>query len=191
MSLPGVIDPARSPIGLIGPFSRPMLFFALNAIFLLLLALMYWLLKPANAKTPQALRTLTFASGTKVAAEIVKSWEETGRRRASVALRIDMLCVVAYASALVLGCQMARDGFAERGWSAMATVSILIAGLAIAAGLFDLVENWGQLQLIAGRSSANGLRMTAFCTRMKFTLGAVAAIYVVASMAVLQSKFFT
>jgi hypothetical protein len=168
-----------------------MLFFGLNAIFLLLLALMYLLLKPANDRTPRPLHALTFAPDTKEAAEIAGKWGETGRRRAAFALRIDMLCAVAYASALVLGCQMARDGFAERGWSAMATLSILIACLAIAARLFDVVENWGQLHLIAGRSSANELRITGFCTRMKFTLGAVAAFYVVASMAILQSKFFT
>ena len=185
------------PIQMIEAMSRPVLFLVLVVLDSLVLAVMHWSTKSLNAGTSavgsvrqlSGLLRLQMARDDANAAGVTAPWGERGRMMVAFAIGLDALLIVIYVGVLVLGCRMAADGFTGIERPAFATIGILLGWGAVAAAVFDLVENWGMMQTLNGRLGLP--RLTSICARIKFTLIILAGVYVLAAIVVLRARFFT
>jgi hypothetical protein len=103
---------------------------------------------------------------------------------------LDALFIVLYVGSLTVGCRIAIDGYTQIDRRGLATAGVVLAWAAVIAGLFDVAENLGQLQQITGEISPERMWMTPWFTRLKLLLALPAAVYIVAAMTFLRSRFF-
>ncbi len=95
--------------------------------------------------TPHALVAWALSGSVQQSQKLMTAWGSEGLRSASFCLGFDFLFCVAYVTAISLACLWARDGFEENGWP-LAGFGLILSIAVIAAGLFDLVENYSLLQ---------------------------------------------
>lgn len=187
------------PIRLLEGLSRPAIFLALIALFLLLGALMQRSMAPANDAAKAAhpehkskgILALELAPDETTATGVLRDWGARGRTLAAFSVGLDALFIVIYVGLLALGCRMAADGFAGLGWTLTATAGAMLAWAAVVAGALDAVENLGLIRMFDGETGTGWPRITSLCAKAKFFLSGVAAIYVLTAIALLRAKFFT
>lgn len=148
-----------------------------------------WVSEPVRQSKYSGL-SLQFARNINQAQIILGEWKEPLQRVVASSIRIDFVFIVFYVATLVVGCQIAADAFADGGQMQLAKWGGLLAWAAIAAGTFDAIENWGQLQLLRGHLNPGWPPVITVCASIKFFLASVDLIYVITALALFRSRFF-
>lgn len=106
------------------------------------------------------------ARDVKISESIVNSWDTNARLFAAFGLGLDYLFMPAYALALSLGLLLA--GSDKPKW--YQRVTVWLGWGAVAAALFDAVENYALWQVLTGNISSSLSQLAAICASMKFIL---------------------
>jgi len=89
---------------------------------------------------------------------------------------LDFLFILAYTSFFVLACNHVRDKKRWANWGQAFT------GIAIAAGLFDICENFLMLMVLNGRFNSWALQIVYYCAGIKFILAAATIVFLIISV---------
>lgn len=181
------------PLTILAHLSRPRIFVIILVAWLLLGGLMMWFLRPINSvpNMPKAGISLQMAGSEGTARNVLKKWGESGQLRVAYTIGLDALYIVLYVGLLILGCRMAADGFAAAGQTTLARLGLLLAWVGVVAGLFDWMENAGQMQMLTGHLSSGWPAIVRICSWVKFILSGAGGVYVLAAIGILRSRFFT
>lgn len=117
-------------------------------------------------------------AGTPVRSEaILDSWDEQAKQYAAFGLGFDYLFMLAYSSAIGLGCLLAASAIQGKGWPLASMGAPLAWGMWLAA-LFDAVENLGlTLILLTGATASAWPAVSRLCALLKFGLLFLGLIY--------------
>lgn len=77
-----------------------------------------------------------------------------------------------------------RDAAQARGWRRLATAGFVIPFFVLAAAAFDAIENVALLIELSGSGGGFAALFAAVCSAIKFTLLAIAILYVICGLAV-------
>ncbi len=106
--------------------------------------------------------------------EMLASWDENTRLHAALGLGFDYLFMVAYGSALALGCGLVARG--QQG--KLRTLGLALAWGALLAASLDAVENYALIRLLLGSERARWPALAFWCAAPKFALVAAGLVYV-------------
>jgi hypothetical protein len=126
---------------------------------------------------------LEFAGSEQRAAEIMAEWGDHGQYLGRLSLWIDFGFMLSYGAFFTLAALATRDFARERGLRALATVGVVTPFFAAGAALFDAVENVVWLLVIGGHGGNLAPPFATACASLKFTLIALAIVYVLWGLA--------
>ena len=155
------------PLAAIPSDKRKPLFLSLLALTLLLFAVFRVLDTPLRtAAAPNGIVSYELAGTPAAAQSILDSWDERARLFAAFGLGLDYLFMPSYALALSLGILLT----AGRHAGAFAKLGAWMGWGALAAALFDAVENFSLWQFLLGDFQALWPRLASICATVKFAL---------------------
>lgn len=155
------------PLDFIPDNRRKPLFFSLLLLTLILFAVFRALDTPLRtAAAPNGIVSYELAGDIKPAAEILASWDARAQLFAAFGLGLDYLFMPAYALALSFGILLASSRHA--GW--FSRFGAWPGWGALAAAIFDAVENFSLWRFLLGDFQALWPRLAAVCATVKFTL---------------------
>ena len=147
--------------------SRKPLFLLFLALTLIIFAIFRVLDAPLRTPAaPSGIVTFELAGKLQKATEIINSWDARAQLFAAFGLGLDYLFMPCYALALSLGILLA----AGRHTGAFAQVGAWLGWGALAAALFDAVENYSLWQLMTGNLQKIWPNLAAICATLKFGL---------------------
>ncbi len=154
--------------------SRKPLFFAL-LLWNLGLFTVFQVLNPplTTSAAPQGIVSFELAGSPSKSAAVLASWDENARLFAAFGLGLDYLFMPSYALALSLGTLLA--GRRRRGW--LNALSALAGWGALAAALFDAVENFALWKILLGALTSPWPELAAVCAQAKFGLLLLGLLY--------------
>lgn len=168
------MDEMRHPFDFIPASTRKPLFFSSLSLTLILFAVFRALDTPLRtAAAPNGIVSYELAGDIKPAAEILSSWDASAQLFAAFGLGLDYLFMPAYALALSFGILLAAGR--HSGW--FAKLGAPLGWLALAAAVFDAVENFALWQFMLGDFQALWPRLAAICATIKFTFLLVGLAY--------------
>jgi hypothetical protein len=139
-------------------------------------------LAPAIESGGPGIVAFEFAASPERADEILSGWGTGGRTGAEEAIRIDYGFLIAYAVFLWL----ATAAVADRAHGRWARVGRWLAGLALVAGLLDILENTLLLRVIdgyrEGSISGTATAAAAVAAGLKFAILAVIGLYMLSAL---------
>lgn len=136
-----------------------------------------------NQHAPHGVLSLEFAWTGTNAQEVVDSWKSPRVKRAAYRqVALDFIFIPAYAALLLAIALSAKRAANAAGLTSLAWTAGLAACGAVAAGIFDCLENIGLLAMIAGCINTPAAFLTALFASAKFAL-------IVATMAVALLTF--
>jgi hypothetical protein len=162
------------PLACIPSERRKPLFFAFLALTLVIFGIFRGLDAPLRTEAaPNGIVSFELAGDAGTAADILASWDARAQLFAAFGLGLDYLFMPAYALALSLGILLAagrHPGMFERigawlGWGALA------------AAIFDALENFSLWQVMQGDLQALWPRLAAICATVKFGLLILGLVY--------------
>ena len=117
------------------------------SIFLTFISAIFSMVSTSNLNktTSNAMIAWELAGSGVQSEKLMTAWGPEGLRLAGFCLGIDFLFVATYVTSISLACLWARDGFEENGWP-LAGMGLVLSIAMIAAGVFDLIENYALLQ---------------------------------------------
>ena len=137
----------RHPFEWIEETSRTRAFFAIALVTVVLLISFMALDIPLRTDVaPMGIISYEFAGDEPALEAILDSWGPVGRIYAGISLGLDYLFLFTYAMAIGLGCVL-LGGRLEGRWAGL---GVLLAWGMIAAGVFDVVENYGLIRFLIG-----------------------------------------
>lgn len=164
----------KHPLDFIPTNKRKPAFFVFLTLTLILFAVFRVLDSPLRtAAAPNGIVSYELAGNIKPAAEILGSWDARAQLFAAFGLGLDYLFMPAYALALCLGILLA----AGRHAGAFAKAGAWLGWGALAAALFDAVENFSLWQFMLGDFQVLWPRLAAICATVKFALLVLGLIY--------------
>ena len=129
-------------------------------------------------KAPGGIFDYEFAGDVTTAEKIVDSWGEQGRIYAGLNLGLDYLFLVAYASAIGLGCVLVARGLADRG-KFFSNLGIYLAWAMFLAALLDAIENYALIKVLLGSMDEIWPAVAKCCAGPKFAIVGVGLLYVI------------
>ena len=162
------------PLAFIFPEKRKPLFFTFFVLTLLLFAIFRVLDEPLRTPAaPNGIVSFELAWSPGASGEMVRSWSEYARLLAAFGLGMDYLFMPIYALALSLGILLASGrhpgGFERLGaWMGWA---------ALAAPVFDAVENYGLLHSLLSPLFSLWPLIASVCATIKFALLVLGLFY--------------
>ena len=127
--------------------SRVRTFFVIALLAIVLLISLMAIDVPLRTDAaPMGIVSYEFAGDVATINEILDSWGPSGRIYAGISLGLDYLFLFTYAITIGLGCVLLADRLGGR-WAA---IGILAAWGMVAAGVFDIVENYGLIRFLIG-----------------------------------------
>jgi hypothetical protein len=164
------------PLDFVPNERRKSLFLSLLFLTLILFAVFRVLDAPLRtAAASNGIVSYELAGEIKPAVEILASWDARAQLFAAFGLGLDYLFMPAYALTLALGILLAAGRHA--GW--FARLGAWLGWGALAAALFDAVENFSLWQFLLGDFQALWPHLAAFCATVKFTLLLLGLAYAV------------
>jgi len=155
----------RHPFDSIPSERRKPLFLSFLFLTLLLFAVFRALDTPLRtAAAPNGIVSYELAGNIKSGAEILASWDTQAQLFAAFGLGLDYLFMAAYALALSFGILLAASR--HSGW--FAKLSAPLGWLALAAALFDAVENFALWRFMLGDFQAIWPFLAFYCATIKF-----------------------
>jgi len=155
------------PLAFLPNEKRKPLFLAFLALTLILFAIFRVLDAPLRTSAaPNGIVSYELAGNIKPAAEILASWDARAQLFAAFGLGLDYLFMPAYALALSLGILLA----AGRHPGGFERIGAWLGWGALAAALFDAMENFSLWQFMLGDFQVLWPRLAAICATVKFAL---------------------
>lgn len=137
----------RHPFKWISESSRVRAFFMIAFLAIVLLISLMALDVPLRTDAaPMGIVSYEFAGDEATINGILESWGPAGRVFAGISLGLDYLFLFTYAIAIGLGCVL----LAYRLGGRAASLGILAAWGMVAAGVFDIIENYGLIRFLIG-----------------------------------------
>ncbi len=117
------------------------------------------------------------------AQNILRAWGSAGQVYAGLQLGLDYTFIVAYTSAIALGCALVARAF-HRKRSPFARLGVWLAWALFLAGLLDAIENYALIQLLVGSQDPLLPLIARWCAIPKFAIVGAGLVYVLAAGAV-------
>jgi hypothetical protein len=137
-----------TPYHAISPLSRRRLFWVLLIVTLFLMVAMNTAgAGLVNESAPYGIISFELAGSVEKAGAILTSWDRTAEISAAFNLGLDYLFMLAYAASIGLGCTLAGEAMARRGWPLAGLGAWLAWGLILAA-ICDGLENWALMGVL-------------------------------------------
>jgi hypothetical protein len=127
---------------------------------------------------PMGIVSFEFAGEISKAQGIVESWGQQGQVYAGLNLGLDYLFLVAYASAIGLGCVLVSRRWV-RQVAFVAWVGIGLAWGQWLAALLDGVENYALIQVLLGSAGESWPLLARWCAVPKFLLVGAGLVYII------------
>jgi hypothetical protein len=124
-----------------------------------------------------------FAATKARAVEILSEWGSKGRRIARLSLIVDYAYMLSYGGFFTLAGLATRDLARAGAWRRLAAAGAILPLFAVAAAVFDAIENVFLLLVLDGHGRAFGPMIAMVCSSIKFTLVTIAIGYVVCALA--------
>ncbi len=138
--------------------------------------------------TPHGILDLEFAYNTDKTTRILNAWSPVNGTDNITAAKnntwFDFLFLFFYAGFLSLACK----GLAKLLKGPVAKAGNIIAAGALLAGFFDVLENIGMLMALSGSVTAGVSFLTTFFSFIKWTLAAIAVLYILTGLLALAIK---
>lgn len=138
-----------NPLELVPGTERPLAIGVLFLIFVLVALLMGYVGKPMTRGEGEGIVPFEFAGNADRANEIVRSWETAGVNAAKWSLWLDFVFLFVYSALLGLACFYVANAAETAGWKGVSSIGRALATGALAAGLFDAIENVLLLRMLA------------------------------------------
>jgi hypothetical protein len=113
------------------------------------------------------------------AAEMLAEWGDAGQDDIRLSLWIDYGFMLVYGAFFTLAGLATRDFAREHGKQALASVGRWAPWCAIAAALFDALENANLLLILGGHGGSISPPLATACASIKFLLITIAVVYAV------------
>ena len=166
----------RHPFEWIAEASRTRAFFVIAFLAIVLLISLLALDVPLRTDAaPMGIISYEFAGDVATIEEILASWGPAGRVYAGISLGLDYLFLFTYAMAIGLGCVL----LAHRLGGNWAAVGVLIAWGMVAAGVFDIVENYGLIRFLIGEGKSWWPTIVFWSAALKYILVLAGLGYIV------------
>jgi hypothetical protein len=123
-----------------------------------------------------------FAWDQERAEEIHAEWGDEGRDLARKSLWVDYAFMLAYGAFFVLASAATRDLARDRGWRRLAALGVYAVPLAVAAPIFDALENAGLLLTLDGNGGDAAPLLAGIFASLKFATLIAAQLYVIAGL---------
>jgi hypothetical protein len=131
---------------------------------------------------PMGIISFEFAGELSKAQSMVKSWGEQGQVYAGLNLGLDYLFMVAYATAIGLGCVLASRPWAKRV-AFLASVGLVLSWGQLLAASLDAVENYALIRVLLGSTEELWPLVARWCAIVKFLLVGAGLVYVLSGAA--------
>ena len=165
------------PFGWLSASGQNRAFLVLFIFTLVVLASLQVLGGPLNTKVaPAGIVSFELAGKLALSQSIVESWGQTGQVYAGLNLGLDYLFLVAYASAIALGCVLVASSLSQVQF--LSTAGVLLAWAQFGAALLDSIENYALIRVLLGSQQELWPRMALWCAVPKFLIVAVDLVYV-------------
>jgi hypothetical protein len=139
-------------------------------------------------EAPAGIVSFELAGTSSKAQIILNSWNTRAKLFAAFGLGFDYLYMLAYSTAISLGCLFASSEIRERNWPFGLFGAPLALGIWLAA-VFDAVENLALAFILLGGASSDIFPAIArVCALVKFGLILLGMVYVVYGLAVTLSR---
>ena len=153
-------------------------FWPLLVFALLLMVIQQVLGRPLiTPAAPSGIVSFELAGSLSSAREMLESWGPTGRVYAGLSLGTDYLFLVAYSSAMSLGCVLTLRSFSQRS-GFLSAVGAILAWAIFGAALFDSVENYALIQVLLGAKQNLWLALARICAIPKFLIVGLGLLYI-------------
>jgi hypothetical protein len=139
---------------------------------------------PSHVSHGPTILAFEFAGSRSHAAQMMAEWGAKGRSAARLSLIIDYGYMVSYGLFFALAGFAIRDAARARGWRLLAALGVVVPFFALAAATFDASENVALLFTLGGEGGNFAPPFAAVCSAIKFTLIAIAILYVLCGIAV-------
>jgi hypothetical protein len=138
---------------------------------------------PSHVSRGPTILAFEFAASPAHAAQIIGEWGSKGRSAAHLSLLLDFGYLLAYGLFFALAGLAVRDMARARGWRRLAAIGAVAPFFALAAAGFDASEDVALLLTLAGNGGSFAPPFAAVCSAIKFTLIALAILYVLCGLA--------
>ena len=157
----------KHPLEFVSEGRRKLFFFTFLFLTLLLFAVFRVLDQPLRTSAaPNGIVSFELAGTPQNADRMVTSWSPEGKKFAAFGLGLDYLFMPLYAFALSFGILLAAGR--HTGW--IKSLGAVAGWGALAAPLFDAVENFALFQILLGVYGQRVPALAAFCASVKFGL---------------------
>jgi hypothetical protein len=119
-----------------------------------------------------------FAGELSEARSMIESWGQKGQVYAALSLGLDYLFLVAYASAIGLGCVLVGRHLSERV-TFVGTLAVVLAWGQLAAALLDSIENYALIRVLLGSEQGVWPLIARWCAMPKFLIVAAGLLYII------------
>jgi hypothetical protein len=118
-----------------------------------------------------------FAATKAHAGRILAEWGPKGRRAARISLIVDYAYMISYGGFFTLAGLATRDLARTRDWRRLRAAGTIVPFFALAAAIFDAVENVFLLLVLEDHGGAHAPLLATICSTIKFTLITIAIGY--------------
>lgn len=165
------------PFDYIPPEWRKKLFYLTMIASILIMAIFGITGAPLNtAAAPSGVVSYELAGSVSQAQAIIDSWDQNARLVAAFGLGFDYLFMLAYSTAIGLGCIMSAHLLHKRGWPLAKLGNWLAWGQWLAAGL-DAVENIALTVILLSTVASPWPEVARWCATVKFVLIFLGLVY--------------
>lgn len=169
----------RNPFEWLSPSIQKRAFIPLVVFTLVVMASLQVLGGPLQTEAaPAGIVSFEFAGELSTAQSMVESWGQKSQVYAGLNLGLDYLFLVAYASAIGLGCVLISRRLSERV-EFMGTLGIVLAWGQLAAALLDSIENYALIRVLLGSEQGLWPVVAQWCAVPKFLIVAAGLLYIV------------
>ena len=169
----------RHPFEWLSATGQKRAFIPLFVLTLVVMAGLQMLDGPLKTKVaPSGIVSFEFAGELSVAQSIVESWGQKGQVYAGLNLGLDYFFLVAYASAIGLGCVLVAHSLSERV-EVLWLVGVALAWGQYGAALLDCIENYALIQVLLGSGRELWPAVALWCAVLKFLLVAAGLVYII------------
>lgn len=138
--------------------------------------------KPLERTGGPGILSFEFAATKARASQILTEWGPKGRDIARLSLIVDYAYMISYGSFFTLAGLATRDVALTRNWRGLATAGTIVPFFALAAAIFDAIENVLLILVLEGHAGQHAPLIATICSSIKFTLITIAILYVLCGL---------
>lgn len=169
----------RHPFGWLSASGQKKAFVSFVVLTLVVMAGLRVLDGPLKTEiAPMGIVSFEFAGELSKAQSMIESWGERGRVHAGLSLGLDYLFLVAYASAIGLGCVLLSQRLLTRIVFA-GSVGVWLSWGQWVAALLDAVENYALIKVLLGAEVELWPGLARWCAVPKFVLVGAGLAYII------------